>query len=116
RIPISPPVPQTTMKRLLSLLLGMALCVGFTFAQSLDDYLKLRKHYGISQAVGVEALETLVGSRVVEVQGVVKGCVSVEGRSTLLLQKSKGDTMYVNCAGAAQDGLSSSEVLVHLIV
>jgi len=104
------------MKRLLFLLVGIAIFAGSASAQTLDDYLKLRKHYGITQAVGVEALETLVGSRVVEVQGVVKGSVTVEGRSTLLLQKSNNDTMYVKCPGFAPDWLSSNEVPVRLII
>ena len=104
------------MKRLLSLTFFLAwFCL--THAQTIDAYAHLRRQYGISQCVGVQALETLVGSRVVEVKGTVKGSVQVaNGATSLLLEKSDGDTMFVTCVGAAPDWLMGNEIAVRLIV
>ena len=44
-------------------------------AQTLKDYFTLRKKYGITAAAGVAALDTLIGTRVVEIQGTVKGSI-----------------------------------------
>lgn len=103
------------MKRLLILIsLFVACCAR---GQTLSAYLALRHHYGISQAVGVEALETMVGTRVVEVAGISKGTISaVGGPANLLLQKSDGDTMMVACKGSPPDWLSGNEAHVRLII
>lgn len=73
------------------------LAAGLTgsLAQSFQDYLKLRKSQKVTQATGIEALETLVGSRVVEIKGVVKGSVGSEDSMTLLLQTSEGQDVPV---------------------
>lgn len=94
----------------------MAAVAATAGAQSGDGYLKLRKTLGISQPVGVEALETLLGQRTVEVKGVVKGTVQVAtGGSCVLLEKSDGSFMFVN---TTQDvaWLSGNEVPVRLLV
>ena len=53
-------------------------------AQSLQEYLKLRKKYGIKASAGVAALDAFVGSRVVEISGTVKGSFSMNGSHILL--------------------------------
>jgi hypothetical protein len=105
------------MKRLLSLLISFALVCACASAQTLNEYLKLRRQYKISQAVGVEALETLVGSRVVEVSGVVKGTIQIaSGATCLLLEKSDGNTMFVSCPATRPDWLSGNAVPARIIV
>jgi soluble lytic murein transglycosylase-like protein len=101
------------MRRLIApmLLLAAALAPG----QSLDQYLGLRKHYKISQAVGVPALETLVGSRVVEVQGKVKGVFEVQDKMALMLERTDGGTEIVDANGIP-DWLKGNEVPARLIV
>lgn len=104
------------MKRLLSLI-----CVTFAcscaFAQTFEQYLSLRRHYRITQACGVEALETMVGSRIVEITGTVKGTVTVStGTPCILLEKSDGDTMFVTCQSQPADWLSGNELPVRMIV
>lgn len=83
--------------------------------QSLDQYLAIRKQYKISQAVGVPALETLVGSRVVEVQGKVKGVFRIDDRAALMLERTDGGTEIVDASGIP-DWLQGNEVPARLIV
>jgi soluble lytic murein transglycosylase-like protein len=85
--------------------------------QSLKDYLKLRRQNSITQAVGEEALETFVGTRVVEVEGISKGTMKVaDGPVTILLEKSNGETLFVSCPKGAPDWLSSNETRARMIV
>ncbi len=55
--------------------LFMALTPLVASAAPIDDYIRVRRQYGISEPVGTGALETLLGERVVEVQGVVCGVI-----------------------------------------
>lgn len=84
-------------------------------AQTLDAYLSLRKKHGITQAVGVQALETLIGNRVCEVKGVVKGVMRGPRKTMLLLEKTNGDYLSVSCA-KSPEWLESNEVPVRLLV
>jgi soluble lytic murein transglycosylase-like protein len=84
-------------------------------AQSLDQYLALRKQYKISQAVGVPALETLVGSRIVEVQGRVKGVFQVGDKSAVMLERTDGGTEIIDADGIPS-WLQGNEVPCRLIV
>ncbi|HZH98932.1 MAG TPA: lytic transglycosylase domain-containing protein [Fimbriimonadaceae bacterium] len=102
------------MKRL-SILVLLVGILPLVQGQSLSEYMKLRKKHGISQAVGVQALETLIGTRVIEVRGMVKGTVRVGSSASILLQKTDGDTLFVRCAHAP-DWLSGNEMAVRMIV
>jgi soluble lytic murein transglycosylase-like protein len=84
-----------TGKRLLAFPFLLALCA-CSLAQSLKTYLALRKQYGIHQAVEVPALETLVGTRVMELQGRVKGTFQVGNRFSLLVERTDGKTETVD--------------------
>ncbi len=101
------------MRRIL--LIVCATISSLSFGQSLDQYLALRKQYKITQAVGVPALETLVGSRVVEVQGKVKGVFKVQDRAALMLERTDGGTEIIDANGIP-DWLSGNEVPARLIV
>jgi hypothetical protein len=105
------------MKRLVPLFTLLCCICAVSNAQTLKDYLKLRKQNGITQAVGEEALETFVGTRIVEVQGVCKGTMKVAGGPiTILLEKSNGDTLFVTCPNGAPDWLNSNETPARMIV
>lgn len=92
-----------TGKRLLLISLLAALCA-WASAQSIKGYLALRKQYGIRQAVEVPAIETLVGSRVMELQGMVKGTFQVGNRYALLVERTDGQNETVD-ADAIPDWL-----------
>ncbi len=83
----------------------------------LAAYLKLRRGYGIRRAAGVEALSALVGKRVLEIQGTVKGTFRVGERVTILLETDAGpdDTQVVDAA-SVPDWLSGGEVRARLLV
>lgn len=84
-----------TGKRMILVPLFLSLCACL-FAQSLKTYLSLRKQYGIHQAVDTAALETLVGSRVMELKGNVKGTFQVGDRFSMLIQREDGQTETVD--------------------
>ncbi len=83
------------MRRITQLLTSLALATGVASAQSLDEYLALRKKHGITQAVGVQALETFVGVRTMEVKGVVKGALTIGERNVLMVERTDGDSLSI---------------------
>jgi soluble lytic murein transglycosylase-like protein len=103
------------MMRLLSLVLIFAALAGGALAQSLDDYLKLRRQHGIERAAGIEALETLIGTRILEIEGVVKGTFRVGDKGSIMLERSNGATEIVEAA-SIPDWMIGNEVSARLIV
>ncbi len=92
----------------------------FSFAlgargQTFGDYLKLRKRYGITQSTGIAALETLVGTRVLEVKGVVKGVIRMGNEATLMVQASDGSDVHVDGTNIPE-WLMGNEIPARLIV
>ena len=86
-------------------------------ANPLDAYLKLRKSYGIRRAAGVEALAALVGKRILEISGVVKGTFRIGDKVTVLLESEAGpDDTYVIDAKTAPDWFSNGEVPARLLI
>lgn len=59
-------------------------------ASELGDYLKLRSTHGVKQKVGLETLNTFVGTRVLEVSGTIKGSVRFGDSGTLMLETAEG--------------------------
>jgi soluble lytic murein transglycosylase-like protein len=104
---------SSSLRRLISILLCGTVCLGA--AMPFDQYLRVRKQHGISQAAGVEALETLVGSRTVEIQGTVKGAMRVNGKAAIFLEKSDGETMVIDAA-EMPEWLVGNEVRARLII
>lgn len=99
-----------------SSLLGLALLVAMVPAQSLNEYLAARKAAKVTSAVSVGALDSLVGTRTLEVQGTVKGLVRVDGRTSLLLQKADGGTIYVQAPNPPSWLDGGNETPVRLLV
>jgi soluble lytic murein transglycosylase-like protein len=85
------------------------------FAQTSTEYLRMRAHHKISQSVGQATLETLVGTRIVEIKGVVKGTFRMGERASIMLEKADGSTEIVE-ASAVPDWLTGNEVPARLLI
>ena len=84
-------------------------------AQDLKAYLHTRKSYGIVESVGMPALETLIGTRVFEIQGNIKGTVRSGSSTWVLLERTDGETLSVE-ATALPDWAADTNVMARLIV
>ncbi len=103
------------MKRfglLIAALLGLGAVLQ---AQSIDQYLQLRKKHGISQAVGIPALETLLGTRIMELQVTVKGTVATNRSSTLYVERTDGRPLTID-AKFVPEWLVGNSVKARLLV
>ena len=89
--------------------------ISYGNAQGIKDYVRVRKQYGIVESVGIPALETLFGTRIFEVQGVVKGSFRADNRTSLLLEKTDGQTQVVD-AESVPDWLVGTEIPARLII
>ncbi len=78
-----------SMKRLSILVALMALGAN-SYAQTISDYIKTRQNLKIGQTVGVHTLQTMVGTRIIEISGTVKGSIRVGDGGTLMLQTDQG--------------------------
>lgn len=95
------------------LLLGLTMLVAWAGAS--ESYMRLRKTHGIEQSAGVAALETLLGTRVFEVRGVVNGFVRAGGNTILLLRGTDGGDIHVSTTDPPQ-WLMGGETAARLIV
>lgn len=93
----------------------LLLATSISYGQTLKDYLQQRKMYGISQAAGVESLDTLVGTRVIEIKGLVKGTFRAGGRQCIMLEKADGSTEVID-AEKPPSWLYGGEIPVRLLV
>ena len=97
------------MNRLL-LAAVLPLLLGFQAPDAeLQKYLHIRRSYGIVESVGVPALETLVGTRVFEVEGIVKGTMRAGNKMTVLLERTDGQTMDLEATSIPDWALGSAE-------
>lgn len=71
------------------------LLVSLGASQDVPGYLLARKKLGISQPTGVAALETLVGTRKLEVRGIVKGTSRGADFGVILLESSGGEPLHI---------------------
>jgi hypothetical protein len=102
------------MNRLLPVLIAFALPLCAP-AQSLAEYLKLRSAWKIAQPVSVDSLQKLVGAKVVEIKGTVKGSIRVGDSVSLMLERSDGGTLVVE-GNSIPDWLEGNEVNARLLV
>ena len=84
-------------------------------AQSFGDYVKLRKKHGIQRASTVEEIEDFVGSRVLEVQGTIKGVIG-SGESELLLVEGPGRVQHYVKSTNTPSWLRNGQVQVRLLI
>ncbi len=102
------------MKRL-ALALVLSLLATLGAAQSVSQYLALRKQHKVTAPVSVETLNALVGSKVVELRGIVKGSFQVGERSAIMLERPDGGTEIVDAA-AVPEWLLGNETPARLLV
>jgi hypothetical protein len=95
--------------------LALAAVASASWAQTFAEYMKLRKQYGITQAVGIPALETFVGKRTMEVKGVVKGTITAAGKAIIFLDRGDGEAIHVQTA-SAPDWLQGNQVGARLLI
>jgi hypothetical protein len=102
------------IRRLFALLVFAAFAFPAS-AQTFAEYLKLRKAAGVSQPVGIPALEAFIGKRTLEVKGLVKGTFSVGGRHVILLERADQQTINVQ-TDKIPDWLIGNEVQARILI
>ncbi|MFQ3611895.1 MAG: lytic transglycosylase domain-containing protein [Fimbriimonadales bacterium] len=78
------------------LTVGLALLSLTTYAQELEDYLKVRQQHKVRTLTPIAGLEIAVGKRVLEVEGVTRGSVSVGESQSVLLEIEPMRSLIVN--------------------
>jgi hypothetical protein len=102
------------MRRLL-LLLICACVAALGNAQSLNEYLRLRKANKIVLPTAITALDNIVDARTLELSTTVKGTFKVDTRGALMIDKADGSTAIVDCVDVPE-WLVGNEVKARLLV
>lgn len=87
------------MKRVLISILSLAILAVAAHADSVTDFLKVRKTNKIAGPVGTEALNSLSGTKILEIKATVKGIVKIGDKSAIFLDNSDGSSLTINCKG-----------------
>ncbi|MGV3618652.1 MAG: lytic transglycosylase domain-containing protein [Fimbriimonas sp.] len=103
------------MLRLATILFALSGTLALVEAQSLPEYLRMRKQHSVTQATDLAALDTFVGSTIVEARGVVKGSFRVGDRTSLLFERPDGKTQIVESV-VVPNWLVGNEIPVRLLV
>ncbi len=82
--------------RIIIVALGLLPLLAGAQSMSLQDFLKLRKENGISQATAAEQLQTLIGTKTIEVAGVVRGTIETDKGQMLILDMKGGGDLYID--------------------
>lgn len=85
------------------------------WGQSFSEYMTLRKRAGVSQAVGIPALEAFIGKRTLEVRGTIKGTFSANGRQVVMVDRGDGEYISVQ-ATQVPDWLTNGHVTARLLI
>lgn len=99
----------------LALVVAFTVSASFCAAQSLQQYIALRKQHGVKGAVDIKSLNSLLGSKVLEIRGVVKGSFKVGERAALMVDRGDGGTEIIDAA-AVPDWLLGNETPARLLV
>jgi len=84
-------------------------------AQSLSEYLQLRKSNGIYSPSAISVLDNIAQARVIELSTTIKGTFKVDSGAALMIEKSDGSTAIVDCQ-TIPDWLVGNEVQARLLV
>jgi hypothetical protein len=103
------------MRRLGTAITLLCVAFGSAAAQSVNDYLKLRNARHIVQPISSQNLDQFVGSKVVELQGVVQGSFKNSGAISLMLQRSDGEPIILDCSTPPPDWVLNGEVAVRAL-
>ncbi len=101
--------------RLLPALLLTALAFSSGFGQTLKEYVAMRKQLGIKAACEVSALDVLIGTKTIEIAGVIKGSFSIGGKTTFLLERLDESTVDIE-SRAPISWLQGNEVHCRLLI
>lgn len=102
------------MKRL-CVALGLVASVAFASAQSLPEYLRVRRQHGVDHAAGLDAVQSVDGSKVIELRGTVTGFFRQGAQISFLLVEPNGNTQQVD-ADAVPDWLETDGGTIRLLV
>lgn len=91
------------------------LLLGGALGQELESYLKTRTAHKIKGATPIAGLELAVGTRVLEVEGVVVGSVAINGERSILMDMEPGRSIVVQI-GEAHGWLTRGQVRIRAIV
>lgn len=103
------------MKHRVPLILLTILAASTGFGQSADSYLKLRKELKIVRPVDTAFLDSMVGTRTIEIRCSIKGTIDFEGRSSIYIENTDGSEMVVD-AKTIPDWIKGNTILARLIV
>lgn len=103
---------KTTL-RLATLLLGLTPLVAG--AQTFQEYLRLRKQHKVTQPMTINQVNAIVGKKVVEVKGTVKGVIGSGETEMLMLVGANGDQLFVASQGSP-DWLKTGSVGARLLI
>jgi soluble lytic murein transglycosylase-like protein len=79
------------------------------------DYIRLRKKYGVYESVGVEALDSFVGTRVLEIKGTVRGTCRIGDIVGIQVEKPNGEDEIIT-ADAVPWFMREGEVAARLLI
>ncbi len=104
------------MKRVLISILSLAILAVTASADSVTDFLKVRKANKIVGPVGTEALNSLTGTKVIEIKANVKGIVKIGDKSAIFLDNSDGSALTIHCRSIPDWISEGGAVSVRMIV
>jgi soluble lytic murein transglycosylase-like protein len=84
-------------------------------AQTLSEYMHMRRANGILNPTSFSTLDTIVGTRIVELSTTVKGTFKVDNRGALMIDSPDGGTVVVDCANIP-DWLAGNEIKARLLI
>lgn len=90
--------------------------VGSASAQTLNDYLALRKQNQITKSSRIDALDDFVGEKVLELKCVVKGMLELDGRASIYVEYPDNRGEQVIDAEVVPDWLKGGSVPARLLV
>jgi soluble lytic murein transglycosylase-like protein len=93
----------------------MSLIAPFSSAQTLSEYLQLRKSNAISRATTVVELDQIVGSKIVEVRCRVTGKMEMDGLSALYVQFTTGEDQVID-SERLPDWLQSGSTVFRMLL
>lgn len=103
------------MRRLLSLV-AVVCTAGIASAQTLSEYLVLRKQNKITAPVSVASLDSLVGTKVVELKCTVKGIMELESGISLYVEYPDNRGEQVIDATSVPTWLKGGAIMARLLV
>lgn len=107
--------PPLMLRRLCLASVFSALVISSGHGQTLKEYIASRNQLGIKAACEVSALDVLIGTKTIEIAGVIKGSFAINGKTTYLLERIDGSTVDIECVNPIS-WLQGSEVHCRLLI